>query len=226
MPCKRDEVVGGIDDNSSCCITSSSCYPPQSCISTSIVGLAAARRLHRAHAHAHVHEAAGSSGGLDRCTATYAPPPRRRRLRSLLPSTPWAAPPPGTRLLLPLGFAYIKGSSRMRSPAAAANDLGSGVHASPCWWPTETTQWSESLRMEGLSISRLSCHVRVPGSHQRLCPTLLPSFRWCTVQYTPAECLRTKTIHTTQPDRQFALSPAPRTSLDLHFGPWQASRVE
>ena len=32
----------------------------------------------------------------------------------------------------------------MRCLAAAVNDLGSGKHAWPRWWLTETTRWSES----------------------------------------------------------------------------------
>lgn len=110
---------------------------------------------------------------------------------TLAPTPPFAEPspqllpPPLARLMLLLVFEYMKGSSRMRCPAAAADDLGSGVHASPCWWPTETTQWSESLRLPrrpGDSVylgyrAMCVCLVRTAV----ICSTLLPSFRSCTV---------------------------------------------
>lgn len=187
------------------------------------------RRLHSAHAH----EAAGSSGRLGRCKQRYAPSLRRRRLRSLLLNSLACTPkaPPDARVLLPLVSVYIKGSSRMRCLAAAANDLGRSKHASPSWWPTETTQWKDPspTAVTGDSAVYLgyramwACLVRTAGFVQRF------FYRSAHVRYTPAECHPTKRLKqpttTTQPDRQSALEARPRTPLDLHFGPWQVSRI-
>lgn len=127
MPRKRDGCVGEIDDNSSCCITSSRVViHQQPCTSPSIVALAAARRLHSAHAH----EAAGSSGRQADAAA----------IRTLAPTPPFAEPtpqlpglhpkaPPDVRLSLLLVFSYMKGSSCICGLAAAADDLGSCEHA-------------------------------------------------------------------------------------------------
>jgi hypothetical protein len=69
LPRKRDEVVGGNRRQQFLLHNDFPYSPPQPCTSTSIVALAAARRLHLAH----VHEAAGSSGGLGRCSSNTHP---------------------------------------------------------------------------------------------------------------------------------------------------------
>lgn len=188
---------GEVDNNSSCRITSfRAIIHQQPCTSPSVVALAAVRRLHSAH----VHEAAGSSGRLGRCKQRYAPSLRRRRLRSLLLNSLACTPkaPPNVRFMLPLVFVYIKGSSRMRCLAAVANDLGSSKHASPCWWPTETTQWKEpssTAVIRGLSSTiylgyraMWACLVCTAGFVQRF------FYRSAHVRYTPAECHPTKRL--------------------------------
>lgn len=126
----------------------------------------------------------------------------------------------------------LTGSSRMRCLAAAANDLGGGKHAWPRRWPTETTQWSESLRRTRCSGDAVylgyramwACLVGTADFVQRF------SHRSVHVRYKPSESYRSKSLNhprpqTTQPDRQLALEPRPRSPLDLHSGPWQVDRV-
>jgi len=96
-------------------------------------------------------------------------------------STPRPAPPPTARLFLPLGFVYIKGSGRMRCLAAAANGLGRWIATVANRNNTMQRDLPPAAVIRGLSISGLSRHVRVPASNQRLCSTLLLSFRLCAV---------------------------------------------
>ena len=143
MPRKRDGRVGEIDDNSSCCITSF--FVTCTRIHHSLAPRSASSRSQQRDdftVHMHMKQQVPAE---DRpMQLLYAPTPPFAEPTPQLPGLHPKAPP-DARLSLPLVFAYIKGSSCMRCLAAAANDLGSCKHAWPGWWPTETTQWSESL---------------------------------------------------------------------------------